>query len=65
MEYSQQEWLAFLLSILTAYALAGWINKPYVPKEERTPGDGYVIGNGFYSLMVDGKPYNSGDPRAG
>lgn len=65
MEYSQQECLALWLSFLTSYVLAGWVDKPYVPKEECTPGDGAVVQNGFYSLMVDEKPYNSGDSRAG
>lgn len=65
MEYSQQECLAAWLSFLASYILAGWTDKPYVPKVECTTGDGSEVQKGFYSLMVDGKPYNSGDCRAG
>lgn len=65
MEYSQQAWLAFIASALTAYILAGWIKKPRCPMWESATGEGPVYAEGYNSLMGDGRPENSGDPRAG
>lgn len=65
MEYSTQESIALWLSFLVSYILAGWVKKPHIDNVSCAPGDGYIIRNGFYYLVEDGKPYNSGDPRAG
>lgn len=64
MEYPQQAWLALWASILSAYILAGWIIVPS-PKGGYATGEGSVTQNGFYSREINGKPYDSGDPRAG
>lgn len=71
MEYSNTWWLSFYISILTSYILGGWINTDiniFSDESEQwyvDSGDGPVILDGSHCLIEDGKPYNSGDPRAG
>lgn len=64
MEYPQLAWLAVVASILSAYILAGWIETPSL-KGGYATGEGTATQNGFYSREINGKPYDSGDPRAG
>lgn len=71
MEYSTSWWLSYWGSILIAYTLRGWsrILSWSPDTSERWPSE---YGNGFNkeedgydSRHEDGKPWNSGDPRAG
>lgn len=70
MEYSVSWWLSYWFSILTTYALSGWINadlRGLVEDEPQFPedGNGLQVRDGYHCREEDGKPYNSGDPRAG
>lgn len=65
MEYPQQAWLTFLVSVLAAYALSGWNINGWPTWCERTTGQGFVLQDGSYSYYEDKKPCNLGDPRAG
>lgn len=65
MEYPQQAFFSFMLSILTAYALAGWVNKGMPRWVSILTGQWSNTGYGNYYREENGKPYNSGDPVAG
>lgn len=64
MVYSIEAWLYLLVSILAADVLIGRRLKGGVEDVPLT-GEGLYIQNGFYSREINGKPYDSGDPRSG
>lgn len=65
MEYPQQAWLAFFVSILSAYILGTSALSAWSISNGPTTGYGDETPNGFDSHDESGKPYNSGDARAG
>lgn len=65
MEYPQQVFFSFMLSILTTYALAGWIFNGGSRWVSLLTGQWSNTGLGSHYREENGKPYNSGDPVAG
>lgn len=65
MEYPQQAWLAFFVSILSAYILGVWSQSVWSMSYSPSTGEGSETQKGFYCREENGKPYNSGDCRAG
>lgn len=65
MSYEDTWWTSLYVSLLTAYALSGWISTDVWNRSANPTGYGYVVDDGSYCHHEDGKPYDSGDPRAG
>lgn len=59
--YLIQEWLSFWISFLVSYYSARSPNDGFGFQQ----ADGTVTRDGSYCLMVDGRPLNTGDARAG
>lgn len=65
MEYSLKALTILVVVILAAYAEVRWVIKGMRLLDFTPPGEGQDTSEGTQSREENGKPYNSGDPRAG
>lgn len=66
MSYEDTWWASLYVSLLTAYALCGWVDlAPITSRGQEINGKDDEHCWGVQSHVRVSKPYNSGDPRAG